>query len=195
MEAFTKPTRVSARADDILKQKIEKPNMPGAEGAEHEYIVALKPDAPFEYLTLCGINFAKKVYSVEAALSRNRHKRFDSKMITRLMTEEQATYLLDRANQVVRRINKNGVDRVVSYAEMIILQKKTEFLQETERGRLVRRLEDMETSGDLSVEYLQDMLDKKKQEQKRIEAKQKSKKPRKKPTKKKQSEVVADGDN
>jgi len=137
---FSKPTGVAPVKD------LEKPRdrfiMPSAgDDPQFEYVLAVRPDAPFEFITIGGECFPKKIYPPEASLVTNQDKRYDAGVLVRMLTEKQASALKTRAKTFVKKIgSRQNPDwkpdseepeyfpaYKINALDYIILSKKEEF--------------------------------------------------------------------
>lgn len=101
---LTKAANVPTPQDYVLKMR-EPFRIPEA-GTDvfFEYIVALKPNAPFEYVEIGGLAFQKRVYPTAKSLQVNRDKSFDPQFQVYRLTEKQADALRKRASEINKRI-------------------------------------------------------------------------------------------
>jgi len=126
---------------EINKHKIAKADVPyNKKDKTFSYVLTLKPDAPYDYLTIAGVIFAKKSYPTEAAESKNASRRYNSRISTAKMSERQATYIMDRAKKIVRNVEQNGVRFDVRYSDMIILEKVEDFIDTSIDAKIDRKL-------------------------------------------------------
>ena len=138
---FTSPVKVDGAT---MTAKVRKPfEMPKAgEDQLYEYVASVKPDAPFEYCTIGGLDFQKRVYPPEKSLVKNQNKTFEAGVKIVLLTEKQAEALKKRAKEHIMKIGtrnnedwKPGKDEEpeflpafeVNASDFIVLEKKTEF--------------------------------------------------------------------
>lgn len=96
---LTKPVEILM--PDELAQKTRKPKkMPAPEGDAKVYVTGVKEECPMDGFTLLGIQFHKTVYSSEKGYIQNQEKTYLPKLIARMLTENQAKALLERAKEV-----------------------------------------------------------------------------------------------
>ena len=95
--AYTKPVK---QAKQTVKPVREKPFVIPEDSAEpKEYVTGLHNNCPFEYITLGGISFEKKVLPPEATLTENAGKQYFPRRVVRLFTEKQAKALKEQAEK------------------------------------------------------------------------------------------------
>lgn len=84
------------------REAAKLPDACGEQGFAH--FCGIKPDAPFEYCTVLGLNFDKMVLPTAFSLVDNQGKHFPGGMPVFFLTEKQAKAIKDRAKQIVKTI-------------------------------------------------------------------------------------------
>ena len=73
-----------------------------------DYVTALQNNAPFEYCTVGGINFEKKVLPADHSYADKQEEQVRYGVLVRKLTERQATALQKRANEVKKEIPRKA---------------------------------------------------------------------------------------
>lgn len=95
---------MAAQEDEFLKT-YELPRLPEiGQDQQEKYIVAVKPDAPFDYRVFCGITWQKRVRAEEASMVKNQDKFFDWGWATCWLSERQVQYIKARASKTCELI-------------------------------------------------------------------------------------------
>lgn len=101
----------------------EKPfTLPEPEGAAEEFVVILRPDAPFDFCTLGGMGIHKNTMPVAFSLTESQGKVFQPTVLVRELTANQLKAVKEEANKRIihipaRLVSKNGEEERYSEAK------------------------------------------------------------------------------
>ena len=126
-DMFTKATTPGAAVLDDVPRR-ERFVMPEADGELTEYVTAIKPEAPFDGITIGLVDFAKYVMPPEASDVKRQNERFMPRFLTKLLAENQAEAIQAYADKRIKTVADGRDNRKnVIVGDFLILQKKAEF--------------------------------------------------------------------
>lgn len=122
----TKPN-FSPKSFASQRGKIEMP--PAKEEELVDYVCALDPRTPFDYVVVGGVDFHKVFDHPDQSFIKNERKRLPKYLPVRALSEKQAKYVLARAGEHIKRIpRKYGYPNdVCNVVDFLILEKESDF--------------------------------------------------------------------
>lgn len=152
--AFATPVQGRVDAAPAARMPAESFKFPDRQPGEQEfdYVLTIKPDAPFDYVHPGGIDFQKFLLDPDLSLVGHEHDivvpRFSVRRFTEAEAEALRAYYKDTQFNVPRRRNPNFKagngepewlpPKIVNLRDYLVLQKKSEFLHAEYQEQLAK---------------------------------------------------------